>query len=162
MPIGVPSSMASPTMMKLPAIAFSRPPSPPGGGVILVKSAGDRPPRPRRSTSNNIQASQNTPNAMAASDRPRAMRLVHLRRAKSSMESAYRRPFVHLQLGEQPLGKREHQERDEEENEPQLHERGGVQPRIRLREFVREGRGDAVPRQKKRDVLQQVRVADHE
>src|SRR5215510_2176358 len=101
--------MASDTMMRLPTMAFNNPPSPPGGGVIFVNRSGDNPPSPNRSTSTSIHASQNTPNAMAASDRPNAMRLVHLRRTKRLIGSAYYSAFADLQLRQQPLGERQHQ-----------------------------------------------------
>ncbi len=43
MPIGVPISAAIMVMTKLPAMALSRPPSLPGGGVIWVNMAMLRP-----------------------------------------------------------------------------------------------------------------------
>ena len=46
MPSGVPIATPSKVMMRLPAIAFKRPPDDPGGGVIWVKTDGDRPPNP--------------------------------------------------------------------------------------------------------------------
>ena len=33
-------------MTMLPAMAFSRPPAEPGGGVFSVKTASDKPPTP--------------------------------------------------------------------------------------------------------------------
>ena len=46
MPIGVPMRTAITVSMMLPMIGLSRPPAAPGGGVISVNTAGDRPLRP--------------------------------------------------------------------------------------------------------------------
>ena len=68
MPTGVPIAVPAPTMKRLPRIAFKRPPSLPGGGVILVNSASDSPPTPACSSVHRIQPSQNRPNSMASMD----------------------------------------------------------------------------------------------
>jgi hypothetical protein len=79
--MGVPTNVASTTMIKDPAMALARPPpSVCGGGVIWVKTAADRPPTPRRMVSNRIHASQKRPKAMAPSDKVKAMALTTLRR----------------------------------------------------------------------------------
>ena len=49
-------------------IALSRPPVEPGGGVISVKTASERPPKPFHSSTPRISTSQPSPNAVAASD----------------------------------------------------------------------------------------------
>ena len=46
MPSGVPISTASMVRIRLPMIGLSRPPAPPGGGVISVNTASDSPPTP--------------------------------------------------------------------------------------------------------------------
>ena len=46
MPIGVPIATATKVITRLPAIGLSRPPEPPGGGVISVKTARLRPLKP--------------------------------------------------------------------------------------------------------------------
>ena len=46
MPIGVPISTARTVMIRLPMIGLSRPPAAPGGGVISVKTASERPLKP--------------------------------------------------------------------------------------------------------------------
>jgi hypothetical protein len=82
MPMGVPSSVANPTITTEPKIAFARPPvSASGGGVISVKVASASPPTPRRTVSNRIHNNQKMPKAIAASDNTRATAFTRLRRA---------------------------------------------------------------------------------
>src|SRR5690606_5079561 len=135
-PIGVPSSVPSPTRIALPTIAFSRPPvSLPGGGVISVNSATEKPPNPRLNTVQRIHASQNRPNAMAASDRPSARLLVALR-CSSRLTAASHGAFVLRQTQQHPLRQRKHEHGDEEEHQAELHQRGGMQARLRFGELV--------------------------
>src|ERR1044071_1035902 len=130
MPIGVPTRLAMPTRIRLPAIALSKPPSLPGGGVIFVKRSSVSPPKPSLTTSNRIQASQKRPNAIAASESASATRFTSLRRACSVMSGP--RAFVAREAVQQQLGGGEHEERDEEEDESQLHQRCRVQSRVRF------------------------------
>ena len=46
MPSGVPTATPMIVITSDPAMALSRPPLAPGGGVISVKTAGDRPRAP--------------------------------------------------------------------------------------------------------------------
>ncbi len=46
MPIGVPIAIASTVIIKLPMMGLTKPPSAPGGGVICVNTASDRPLSP--------------------------------------------------------------------------------------------------------------------
>ena len=69
-------------------MAFNRPPSEPGGGVISVNSRSDRLENPRSMVVHKIQNSQNRPKAIAAKASVRAMRLVSLRRAWRFMVAA--------------------------------------------------------------------------
>ena len=62
-------------MIRLPTIGLSRPPAAPGGGVISVKTASDRPPRPFQSSTPRISTSQPRPNAVAASESAMAIAL---------------------------------------------------------------------------------------
>ena len=72
-PMGVPKSVARPTIVNDPKMALARPPvSAMGGGVISVNTARLRPPMPKRMVSIRIQISQNTPKAIAASDSAKA------------------------------------------------------------------------------------------
>ena len=43
MPIGVPTETASTVRMRLPTIGLRSPPLAPGGGVICVNTASDKP-----------------------------------------------------------------------------------------------------------------------
>jgi hypothetical protein len=71
--MGVPTKVASSTIMNDPKIAFAKPPpSSLGGGVICVNKLRLKPPKPSRKVSHNIQSSQNTPNAIASSDKVKA------------------------------------------------------------------------------------------
>ena len=66
MPSGVPISTAMNVIIRLPAIGLSRPPAEPGGGVICVNTASDRPLKPCHSSSARMSTSQSSPNAVAA------------------------------------------------------------------------------------------------
>ncbi|MNL15572.1 hypothetical protein D3C87_1365650 [compost metagenome] len=69
MPSGVPNSVATPTITKLPKMALARPPPAVlGAGVIWVNRSSDRPPTPSEMVVQRIHASQNRPKSMAASD----------------------------------------------------------------------------------------------
>ena len=46
MPSGAPTATPMTLMISEPAIALSKPPAAPGGGVICVNTAGDRPLAP--------------------------------------------------------------------------------------------------------------------
>ncbi|MNV95478.1 hypothetical protein D3C71_1903750 [compost metagenome] len=81
MPMGVPISVASVTMVSEPKMALARPPASLGGGVISVNSIRLRPPRPWRIVSHRIQTSQNRPKAMAARASVSASWLTRLRAA---------------------------------------------------------------------------------
>ena len=78
-PSGVPANVARITIRKEPHKALAMPPASLGGGVISVKVCHTRPPTPRRTVSNRIHTSQNTPKAMAASASPSATLFVRLR-----------------------------------------------------------------------------------
>ena len=80
MPIGVPMRTAITVSMMLPTIGLSSPPAEPGGGVISVKTAGDRPLRPSNRRVPRIMTSQPRPTTVAASDRPTTMLLTARRR----------------------------------------------------------------------------------
>ena len=68
-PLGVPISVAMPTMIIEPTIAFaSPPPSTFGAGVISVNVWAVRPLKPSVAVVHRIQISQKRPKAIAASD----------------------------------------------------------------------------------------------
>ena len=68
MPTGVPISVATVAIIRLPAMALSNPPSLPGGGVFCVNNDGARALKPSWNSVINIQVSQNNPNASARPD----------------------------------------------------------------------------------------------
>ena len=53
-------------MIRLPTMALSRPPEEPGGGVICVNTASDRPPKPCTKASTRIRTSQLRPKIVEA------------------------------------------------------------------------------------------------
>ena len=61
MPVGVPITVAIPTMIRLPTIAFNSPPLLPGGGVIWVKIAGPIAPMPPISSEASTSPSHDEP-----------------------------------------------------------------------------------------------------
>ena len=74
-PIGVPIAAPSNVWIRLPMIAFSNPPCEPGGRVDVVKTDSARPPIPRYSRVNRMDASNTRPNTVAATQRPFTIRL---------------------------------------------------------------------------------------
>ena len=66
MPSGVPIATAMTVMTMLPMIGLSRPPAEPGGGVISVNTASDRPLKPFQNSTARISTSQERPKAVAA------------------------------------------------------------------------------------------------
>jgi hypothetical protein len=79
-PIGAPMKTPKTVSIRLPTMALARPPALPGGGVISVKMASDRPPTPfQRSVAKTI-TSHAAPKAVAATDRPMVTALVRRRR----------------------------------------------------------------------------------
>jgi hypothetical protein len=66
MPSGVPTMTARNVMTRLPMIGLSRPPDAPGGGVISVNTASDKPLKPFQNSTARISTSQLRPNKVAA------------------------------------------------------------------------------------------------
>ncbi len=64
----MPNSTANTVRIRLPTMGFSKPPAPPGGGVISVKTAGESPPTPFTTSTVRIKASQVKPKAAAPTD----------------------------------------------------------------------------------------------
>ena len=62
-------------MIRLPTMAFSRPPAAPGGGVFSVKTESESPPMPLYSRMPRIRTSQPRPKAVATQARVLAMAL---------------------------------------------------------------------------------------
>ncbi|MNV31746.1 hypothetical protein D3C71_1230660 [compost metagenome] len=159
MPSGVPNTVAHRINRPLPAMAFARPPPAVfGGGVISVNSASDMPSMPLVTVENRIHTSQNRPNTMVAIDRNSASRFFWrrqaciLRRLSSSATLFCISIVVTLasltlcQAHHHQLRQRQHDKGDNKQNQPQLHQRGGVHARLRFGEFVGQCRGDAVAR----------------
>ena len=61
-------------------IGLSRPPAPPGGGVISVNTASESPPTPFTTSTSRISTSQVKPKAAAPIESTVAMRFPHRRR----------------------------------------------------------------------------------
>ena len=79
-PIGVATSVATPTISALPTIALARPPADPGGGVVDRNSDGEMAPTPLAKSTTRIQIRNVMPNAIAASDMNRLNRFTRSRR----------------------------------------------------------------------------------
>ncbi len=79
MPVGVPIAVAIPTMIRLPTIAFRRPPPLPGGGVICVKIAGPIAPMPPISSEPSTSPNSAMPTAVATNDSPMMVRSARTR-----------------------------------------------------------------------------------
>ena len=65
--------------MRLPKIGLSRPPAEPGGGVISVKTATDKPLKPFHNSAPRISTSQPRPITVAANASTVAMALLRRR-----------------------------------------------------------------------------------
>ena len=68
MPSGAATTRPIAVTIKLPTIEFNRPPTTPGGAVILVKTSSERPPTPFPSKAARISTSQLRPKKVAAYD----------------------------------------------------------------------------------------------
>src|SRR5579885_3351813 len=146
-PIGVPIRMATSDIAALPKKALARPPSAPGGGVISVNSAGVWAAMPLPSAVHRIQTSQNRPNAVASRARPSARKfLARRRRYRRADGVATSAALLARELHQHPLGDCEHQEGDHEQQEAECDQRGAIEIRIRLGEFVGQRRRDRVAR----------------
>jgi len=64
--MGVPMAIARTVMSRLPTMGLSRPPAPPGGGVISVNTCSETPLNPSQSSTPRMSTSQPTPNSAAA------------------------------------------------------------------------------------------------
>ena len=67
--------------MRLPMIGLSSPPSAPGGGVISVKTASERPENPCQNNSPRITTSQPSPSRVAPTAR---VIMIALRRRRAA------------------------------------------------------------------------------
>ena len=80
MPSGVPNATARMVRIRLPTIGLSRPPAPPGGGVISVNTASVSPPTPFTTSTSKINTSHVKPKAAAPIESAVAMRSPQRRR----------------------------------------------------------------------------------
>src|SRR5688572_30384755 len=161
-PIGAPNSTPSRLIRMLPNIALSRPPSSPGGGVILVKRSRSSAEMPLRSVVHTIHVSQNRPKIVAIVASTWAT-MFFTRRAPYRPEVVPNMSVAFLagELAEHQAGDRQHDEGDEEQHEAECDQRGAVHLRIGFGEFVGDGRGDGVARHEQRRG-ELMRVAEHE
>ncbi len=79
-PTGVPIAVPMNAISRLPAIALSRPPELPGGGVISVNKRGPKAWNPAWNSVIRIQNRNARPNTIASSDMMRFTRLTSSRR----------------------------------------------------------------------------------
>jgi len=79
-PIGVPAITAMTLIRMLPPMALARPPLLPGGGVISVKSVGDRAEMPSTSSPPRMNVSHIKPNRAAPMESTTNTRLARRRR----------------------------------------------------------------------------------
>ncbi len=143
-------------------------------------------PTPRRTVSTRIQTSQKTPKAIAANGEPsQARSTLHVLAAHGAWQPGARRkprparahlqvsaalrqalmvraPSARLQPHQQHLGERQDDERDHEQHEREIEQRGPVHALAGFGEFVGEHRGDAVGRREQRDLVELALVADDE
>src|SRR5690348_5323565 len=136
MPSGVPIATAMAVISRLPTIGLSRPPAAPGGGVISVKTASDRPPTPSHSRTPRMSTSQVRPNTVAAMASPAATWLRRRRRSYSAMSGSRPRVEAHDQIARQG----QHDEGDEKQDKPERDQRRGVEVADRLGELVGDSR----------------------
>src|ERR1035437_3577256 len=129
MPIGVPITVASSDMSRLPKMALARPPALPGGGVVWVNMVRLRAGNPWANRVHSIHTSQNRPNSTASMDMPRVMKLTMRRRRYSaalSMDVLGQRALALGELVQQDFRQGQHHEGDQEQNQPEFYQRGGV------------------------------------
>src|SRR5437868_2911005 len=149
MPIGVPINVPIVAISTLPAIAFSKPPLLPGGGVICVNRSVLNAWNPACSNVNRIHSRNARPNAIVTSDMIRLKRLTNSRREYSGvmLNGVARLRAAALALGklqQQQLGERKNNERDDEQDEPELDQRRRVEVTDRFSELVCQRRRNAV------------------
>src|SRR4030081_2738081 len=173
MPTGVPITTARMVRIRLPMIGLSSPPSEPGGGVISVKTASDRPANPCQNNSPRITTSQPSPSRLPATA---SLIITALRRRRPAYRPLLAPPFMAsllmaslLMASPDPAfdaqqhvtRRREHDEGDDEQDQPQRAQRRGAEVPDRLGEFVGDGcrNGGARRQDRGRDL---VRVADDE
>src|SRR5262249_49785764 len=77
-------STARTVRMRLPIMGLRTPPAAPGGGVISVNTASERPEKPYHSSTARITTNQPSPTNVAASESPIMIRLRRRRAAYSA------------------------------------------------------------------------------
>src|SRR3569833_389539 len=138
MPSGVPMATAIVVMMRLPMIGLSRPPAEPGGGVICVNTARDRPLKPSHKSTARISASQARPKIVAANARLLARTLRRRRASYSAMSG----PHPRIEPHQHQPGEGEHDEGDDEQDKAEGDQRRGIDVTDRFGEFVGDGGRD--------------------
>lgn len=130
MPIGAPMITATAIITVLPKIAFSSPPSAPGGGVICVISRGLSAEKPFTSVVTMIQANQNSPKTVApvaiANAKPLLIRR-HLARPKLPPNAcAMSVALATCQPQQHQLRNDQYDEGDDEQQKPQRDQGGQI------------------------------------
>src|SRR5262249_20141959 len=139
-----------------------RPPAAPGGGVISVNTASDRPEKPSHNRAPRMSTSQPRPMAVAPSARTVAMAFRRRRPLyRDCTCSAMVSPDPALDAQQQVAGDRKKDESDEKQDAPERDGRGGINVAARLGEFVGDrGRNRRARREySRRDPM---RIADDE
>src|SRR5450759_2498542 len=164
--MGVPIRVPTSVIIRLPAMALSRPPELPGGGVICTNTTGVSAGSPWSNSVNNIQHSQNRPNSMASTETDSPAALMMRRRVyKLSMAFAQSLlcsvAFALPQLVKHVARDGQDDEGDEEQDQAEFDQRGCVEFADRLVEFIGQCRGNAIAGHQQR-LAQFMGIADHE
>src|SRR5262245_36565020 len=130
-------STARTVRIRLPTMGLSSPPSAPGGGVISVKTASESPLNPSHKSTARITISQPSPSSVAASDRLSMMPLRRRRAASRLLFMASSDPAFDAQ--QHVARDREHDEGNDEKDQAQRDQRGGIKVTDRFGEFVGDG-----------------------
>src|SRR3954454_19437935 len=123
MPTGVPIATAIVVMTRLPKIGLRRPPEEPGGGVIWVNTASERPPTPSQSSTPRMSTSHDSPNRVAAIDSPMAIMLRRRRVSRSAIASA---SHARVEAHQHETRCRKDDERDDEQDQSERNQRGRI------------------------------------
>src|ERR1700722_4995034 len=144
MPIGVPIATAMIVRIRLPTIGLSRPPAAPGGGVISVKTATDRPLKPFHNSAPRISTSQPSPTAVAANASTFATTSLRRRPEWGEAEvwSGMVSPDPAFDAQQQVSRDSQDDKGNDEQDQAERDQRRGIQVADRFGEFVGDGGGD--------------------
>src|SRR5665647_1582466 len=144
-------------MINEPAIALDRPPVEPGAGWDMVKMLRSIPPIPWITSDHRMNSKAASAMIVASPQSVTKMLLTILR---CSVRPIIRRVLI-ASAGEQRPGRRKHREGDDEQDQAERDQSGGVHVAGRLGELVGDGRGDGRSAVEQR-MREAVRIADDE